>query len=495
MNKQRCHPRLIHSCCVYPVQAILPCASKQSHMQKQCIHPQMPQHKHKHSLSPRDIRSHIQSFVHAGTNSPSPPHSSNLHIKSPQRSMLSTARGSGRSTLIAGRQTAHSLSTAVAKRSPSQLSDQASADKAALLSAGFNDKQATRMLKYFGILFKLDNALQWLQIMQKLGVKQPFEAVSKRPDILEGRADRLQTRIQECVAWLSSSGLNNIQIAQVIGKWPRLLRVNPANMTAVAAWLSSELGWGPEKISEILMKSPILFGLSPSKNFTHKLCWFKSQGFTTTRLSRALFTTPALFHSTIERNKATLLALQALGLSQPEVATMVMQVPTLLNRNISGPIVQAKVRFLTEVMGKTTQDLAVCPVVLTRSLSNRIGPRWAFWARHFLGTPFTLSSLSATDIQFAISVASCPSVLAECVGRGVTPLQYLIEFTTEWQVGDGREWCHVEEEGANKESEDPAVEESEADHFHDNDSSADVAEAGSLCDDANSAADDIDCPS
>lgn len=341
----------------------------------------------------------------------------------------------------------HSFSTRAGKRIQANLPDQISIhNKAILLHAGFTDQQTARVLAFYHsqrLNLNIKNIWRWLQVLQEFEVEQPFAAASRHPILLKYVVEHAPARVAEKRAWLISRGLAEPQMASVLSKWPVLLTVTLAKLTAVDTWLVGELGWDSSRICRVLLKHPVLFSFNSEKSFALKLAWFKAQGFTTKMVSRALSATHALFNNSIRRNENQLSALQALGLSQVQVAAMVMQIPTLLNFKLCGPTTQNKILFLTLVMGKQVTDLVMCPVFLTRSLSNRIGPRWAFWASHRRGKAFNMSSaLAPTDVDFVKkALASSPSISEECVTTGVTPLQLLTTFTAQWQQGEGREWC------------------------------------------------------
>lgn len=44
-------------------------------------------------------------------------------------------------------------------------------------------------------------------------------------------------------------------------------------------------------------------------------------------------------------------------------------------RRVGGPNKQAKVRHMTQIMGKQVANMVACPVFLTYSLFDRVGPR------------------------------------------------------------------------------------------------------------------------
>lgn len=219
-----------------------------------------------------------------------------------------------------------------------------------------------------------------------------------------------------------------------------LLKLPHKNAALVALWLSSELGWSSHMVVVILTKCPQLFGLNPAATLGVKAVWFRSQGFETEVLSKMLYLHPQLLGYTIKRNESQLSALQALGLSKPQVAEMVRTCPVLLIRDISSDVTQAKIRFLTQVMGKSVQELSVCPGFLALSLVDRTGPRWAFHSLYCPGKPFILSTrLKCTELDFVRRLPS--SYLdTECDSQGKSRLQLFRSFTAQWKEGEGRAW-------------------------------------------------------
>lgn len=132
----------------------------------------------------------------------------------------------------------------------------------------------------------------------------------------------------------------------------------------------------------VVAKYPQLFGLNPADTLAPKLAWFISQGYNNSTMSKMLFLHPRLLGYTIARNKRQLLGLQAMGFSQPDVFDMIKALPTLLMLDISSSTTQDKLKFLTEVMAKSVQELLKYPTFLGLSLVHRIVSRWAFFCLH-----------------------------------------------------------------------------------------------------------------
>lgn len=277
------------------------------------------------------------------------------------------------------------VKTAGLRRSPGKLSDDhRDTYTAALIDAGLNNTQAERVLGFFRTVkhtFSVDNFLLWLQLLESLGVQQPTEVLFKRPILLMRRADNAAAKAQATIACLHNNGLTDSEVVSVISTEPMILCVTVDTLGAVDALFRFEFGWDTAQINKLMLKSPLSFAAIPEKTLS-KLAWFKSHGFTTAMLSKIFLSTPQLFRYSIDRNEANLSALRAFGLSQPQVISMVMQIPTLLSVLISGPTIQAKVQFFTIVMKLPITDLVSSPGYLIRSLSQKIGPRWTYWSLH-----------------------------------------------------------------------------------------------------------------
>lgn len=309
---------------------------------------------------------------------------------------------------------------------------------------GLTDKQAARVLAYLssqGRSFNIHNTRLWFKLLHKFRVRQPLEVISRHPIILHNRADKIGENAEVVVLWMSSMGLTPSQIAESLGCVPKLLCIPHQTAAAVAAWFSHELGWSGSMIAAMLVKYPQLFGLSVVDNLASKKAWYVEQGFSNKSLSKALFSTPSLFTCSIERNNTQFAALQALGLSKLQVSDMIQKAPTLLSLSINGPNTQAKIKFLTLVMGRQVDDMWLFRKFLTYSLFERIGPRWSFHSRHCpTSQAFHLSTeLKQTDKDFAERMVSA-SLNAECVSRGKTCLQLFDEHRIKWQEGEGRQW-------------------------------------------------------
>lgn len=325
--------------------------------------------------------------------------------------------------------------------------------KLQLVKEGFTEKQTVMILAWLSSRkrpFVIRNIQQWLQVLRNYGVKQPLDVMSNHLILLMARADTAHARSTAVVQWMSEHGLAQDAIAAVISQWPLILHTPLETAKAVAAWLGSELGWSDGMISDVLTRHPRLFGLSTVSNLCVKLSWFKSQGLSAAAVSRVFFNTPPLFYTTIARNEKQLAALQAMGLSKSQVSEMLRKLPHLLTRNIAGDNIQAKVRFLSEDMGRTIEELVTCSVFLTYSLINRIGPRWAFHSLYCKGQSFVLGSrLPVKDKHFADSLSS-QTLDTECVSRGYDRLRLYNEFRAEWQQGEGIKWDVRKRQGTRK---------------------------------------------
>lgn len=313
-----------------------------------------------------------------------------------------------------------------------------------LQQLGFEDEQAARIRSYLAAqrrLVNTENVRLWLHLLQKYKVQQPVDVVTRYPIILCSKAQSMVHNAESVVMWLASLALTSTQIGQLLSKRPMLLCIPYTTSAAVAAWLMSELGWNGSMISRTLIKHPQLFSLSVADNLAPKLAWFIHRNFSVPTMGRALYTTPALLDSSLERNNTQLSAMHALGLNEGEALGMVRKAPTLLNLNINGPVTQAKLRYITQVMGFQIKDICKHPRCLTYSLVERLGPRWSFHCAHSLaGQPFDLSSkLKLTDKDFVQCMASV-SLDARCAALGISCFHFFQEEKARWQQREGREW-------------------------------------------------------
>lgn len=137
-----------------------------------------------------------------------------------------------------------------------------------------------------------------------------------------------------------------------------------------------------------------------------------------------------------------------MGLSPPQIEQSLRRRPLLLGSDLHGAVMQAKVRFLTQVMRNDIQVLVCCPQFLSMQLVGRIGPRWAFWSRHCPGQPFVLNTRLNVSLENFVSNLRSPSLDAECNVRNLTYMQLFEEESARWQAEEGAEWVvGGEEEG------------------------------------------------
>lgn len=312
-----------------------------------------------------------------------------------------------------------------------------------LQQLGFTSKQAGRVLAYMSSqnrAFDFGNTRQWLQLLSSHFVEQPQLAVSQHPIILTSKAENVKHRAEQASQWACSLGLTREAIVHIITKRPMFLSIPRATAEGVAAWLIRELGWDADMICKTLVSSPWLFGLNPVKALAPKLAWFISQGFSVEIISKGMFHTPSIMNVTIAHHGAQLSALHAMGLTMHQVTQLIQSRPSLLTRNMSGSIIQSKVRFLTQVMGKQIGEVVTCSTYLTYSLSDRTGPRCSFHSLYCPGQPFVLNTrLTVADDEF-VRVLVSPSLDAASALSGLTSLQLYADFKAQWPQREGKEW-------------------------------------------------------
>lgn len=312
-----------------------------------------------------------------------------------------------------------------------------------LMQLGFTLPQAQRILRFFSIqkrCLSITTTQLWLQMLRTHNLEQPLEVAAAFPIILISYPQSVESNATAFIAWLCSLGLDKAGIAQLVSKSPMLLKIPHRNALLVAAWLSTELRWSRKMVITTLTKFPHLFSLSVAENLVHKLAWFVSKGYNTPTISKMIYLHPQLLGYSIARNKSQMLALQAMSFSQPQVAEMVGNLPTLLMLNIASGVTQAKVRFLTQLQGRSIQEILWFPRYLSFSLADRIGPRWAFFSLYCPGQNFNLMTrLCPTDNNFTRRLQS-PNLNAECTRQSLSRLQLFVSFKANWKGNEGREW-------------------------------------------------------
>ncbi|MEW5298209.1 MAG: hypothetical protein WDW36_001359 [Sanguina aurantia] len=321
---------------------------------------------------------------------------------------------------------------------------------AQLTELGCTPKQVSRVLSTLaakGHPFDFQTAERWLQILSRYGVPDPLLALVNNALLLQTRPEEGRDNAPAVTAWVAGMGLTQAELGETLARYPQLLCLRHTDATeAVSQWLTRELGWDGRQIVKALHAFPPLFACSPAEDLTPRLKWFFNHGFHVAAVGRAMLETPDLFSSSIAHYESQLSALQALGLTPSQVQTMVLKEPSLFTTSVTGEVMQLKVRFLVEVMGKQVADLVNCPVYLLRSLKGCIGPRWAFAAQYGTHLDYQLSArLRMTDRQFA-EAARSTKLNGEFKSRAVTRIQVYSEFKIRWQQGAGKGWCGVVKE-------------------------------------------------
>lgn len=170
----------------------------------------------------------------------------------------------------------------------------------------------------------------------------------------------------------------------------------------MAEWYRTELEWNSDLVCKRVVQNPRLFGQSVANARTH------------------------------------LEAVQALGLSRTQVLEMVTKTPGVLEFDSS--TIQRKVKFMVEEMGLPLTALLKDPTFLARSLTNTIGPRWAFSLLYCSNQPRPSTSRPSLTEQKYTNGLKSPSLDAVCARRDMTRLQLFMEFKIQWQQREGRVW-------------------------------------------------------
>lgn len=343
-----------------------------------------------------------------------------------------------------GQPPSRSICSAACKRSQHRAAVNSFVGAASCLrQLGLSDQQAAAVLTYYTrrcLRVNTANVALWLQLLRSHGVERPVDVVAGFPIILESRADNVTANAAAVVQWLSDKELTQACIAELLCRQPKLLCIPSTNFEEMSVWLRCVLGWTDSMVTNVLVRHARLFGSNPLINLAPKLPWFYAIGFSSDKLSKVLYRNPALLSVTTARNERQLSALQATGLTLLQSLGMVRKQPQLLTLNIAGPNIQAKLCFLTHVMGKQVTEILNFPAYLTYSLFSRIGPRWAFHSVHLQGKNFNLSmNLTPSDEQFATGMKSC-HLDTECSSCGMTRLQLYQRFISQWQLGEGIKW-------------------------------------------------------
>lgn len=251
----------------------------------------------------------------------------------------------------------------------------------------------------------IENVQQWLRLLRMINVQLPVDTLSNYPILLQSRAETAAARSVPLLLWMTRLGLSQAETGNLLGKCPLALLSASASIEATERWLRTKLQWDSGMICKALVRDP------------------------------------RLFHFTDTHVEAQWLAMQAMGLSQAQVAEMARKLPKLLRRNMSSNVMQLKVRFLVEVMGISVIALVKDPNYLTRSLTGCIGPRWAFRLLYCGDNTFGHTSKLSRSPQQFVDRLNSSTLDAECLQRGVTRLQLFQEFVLNWPQEEGREWC------------------------------------------------------
>lgn len=141
-------------------------------------------------------------------------------------------------------------------------------------------------------------------------------------------------------------------------------------------------------------------------------------------------------HVHTQVQKAQLLALQNIGLSELRVADNISKEPDLLARDFAGGVALDQVYFLTHVVGKqVTEVLVALPGILKLSLFERRGRRWSFYSLHCQGQTSVLNTrVKPPDAEFAQKLKHS-SLDARRLSSGLTNYELFCKHRLQWQQG------------------------------------------------------------
>lgn len=321
-----------------------------------------------------------------------------------------------------------------------------------LLDEGFTGEEAAKIeSRSIGMDSdnKIANVRLWMEMRVNPHVVQPTEVSAKQFIVMKNLAEMsADDDAASIVQWMLSLHLQPDEVAKIIARFPPHLNTLAANMLSVDAWLRTELDFNDGMISTALGKYPRFFTFRLS-SLALRVAWFRSKGFSQALIRRIFTTHYGLLATTVQHYDSQLLVLQALGLSEDQAVALVVKTPTVLSLELSCENQQAKLRFLTQVMGKSILELEMCSGFLTYSM-ERIATRWAFFNLHCSDQPqLKLGQLlQMADAKFTDGPALCSSLSLrhECNSGGLARLEVFHKFVSQWKEGEGRIWIKEKKE-------------------------------------------------
>lgn len=292
--------------------------------------------------------------------------------------------------------------------------------------------------------------LRWAQFLQAhLGLSGPelVKSLARFPNFWLRDPEPWAPEVPLKLTWLQQElRMSRSDAVATLAALPMLL-VLPlgAQLSSVVTFLRDEAGLDPVQVAKAAQRLPALLAASVPRSLRPRLAWLRRHDVSGSAAAGLIARAPRVLLLSEQTLAARLAGTAAcLGVAEGQVLAMWRAEPSMMCRDVEGPVCQLKLRYLREIMGRDVSEVLACPHFLLFSLSEAIGPRYAFLERYCPAhaEAMALSTMVVTSWTVLLKRLKSEGLdrAAAAVGAGGREAVFR-RFKAEWQADPAnREW-------------------------------------------------------
>ncbi|KAL5975436.1 Transcription termination factor mterf6, chloroplastic/mitochondrial [Asimina triloba] len=217
-----------------------------------------------------------------------------------------------------------------------------------------------------------EKLMPMVQCLSTLAAK-PSEvalAITKFPNVL---FHSIEEKLCPLLAFFQALGIQEKQAGKLLLFNPRLISYSIESKLARIVDFFASLDLNKDgMIGKILLKNPFIMGYSVEKRLRPTTEFLKSVGLTELDLQRLAMNFPEVLCRDVDKIlRPNWVFLQRNGFSNGQIAVLVAGYPPILIKSIKNSL-EPRIRFLTEVMGRRTEEATEYPDFFRHGLKKRL---------------------------------------------------------------------------------------------------------------------------
>ncbi|RWR72362.1 transcription termination factor MTEF1, chloroplastic [Cinnamomum micranthum f. kanehirae] len=204
---------------------------------------------------------------------------------------------------------------------------------------------------------------QNLQHLKTLGIIPPY---TKPPP------PEIVSKILSIANYLKSMGFSDSQFPRLSFLTPQIFLSDVADIAAVFAFMSDDLAASPQESIALIHRCPDLLLTSADDCLRPTLAFLRDLGIKNLNSPTSL--NAHLLNLRVGKLQEKIRFLESLGLSREEARRVCARLPAIFGYSVENNLMP-KFEFLTDVMGRTIEELKGFPQYFAFSLEKRILPR------------------------------------------------------------------------------------------------------------------------